>query len=125
MKLPSTRFCVLLRTMPSSALPEIRLPAPAAVPPMSCNGASTKMPRPPLGMAAVPAALVPIRLPSTTLPLPLLKWMPSPPLPAMRLPAPAPAPPMVVLATPPRKLPKRMPWPPFGTAAVPAASVPM
>ena len=41
------------------------LAAPVEVPPIVAPGASTSMPDPPLATAAVPAALVPIRLPST------------------------------------------------------------
>ena len=54
---------------PPSQLPEIRLPAPAAVPPITLFGALLmKMPSSPFGIAAVPSALVPMRFPCTWFP---------------------------------------------------------
>ena len=56
--------------IPTEPLPEIRLPAPAAVPPIVLFGASLmKMPSSPFGIAVVPPAFVPILLPWTRLPL--------------------------------------------------------
>ena len=52
-------------------LPEMRLPAPAVVPPMVLLLAPlvTATPAPPLGIRAVPVALLPMKLPDTTFPV--------------------------------------------------------
>ena len=73
---------------------------------------------------AVPAALVPILFPCTTLPLVPGSRIstPLPPLPEITLPAPATAPP-IVLFEPPAYT--RMPWPALGRGAPPVSSVPM
>ena len=65
--LPWTTTPALLSviSMPRS-FPDTRLPAPAAVPPIVAETLrATRMPRREPGMAAVPAALVPITLPRT------------------------------------------------------------
>ena len=52
--------------MPTEPLPEIRLPAPAVVPPIVLFGALLMMiPSSPFGIAAVPSKFVPILLPWT------------------------------------------------------------
>ena len=112
--------------MPCALLPEMTLPAPAAVPPMVLSVAPlmTNTPKLPLPSAAVPAALVPMKLPSTTLPvvpLPVMS-MPSLVLPLMTLPAAAVVPPMVLLLAPLYDVARR--WR-VAEAAVPAALVPM
>src|SRR5881296_3191007 len=58
---------VSVRKIPAPLFPEITLPAPAAVPPIVLFGPKTSTPGPALGRAAVPAALVPMRFPSTIL----------------------------------------------------------
>jgi hypothetical protein len=53
--------------MPSVELPEMTLPAPAAVPPMTLAEPWTEvMPWPTFGSAASPVASVPMKLPTTT-----------------------------------------------------------
>src|SRR5581483_4052104 len=86
------------------------------------------MPAEALGIAAVPAGFVPMRLPAITFALLSTMLIPAAkncvvvPLPEMTFPAPGCAPPTVV----PELLPHRqMPLPVFGTAADPAASRPM
>ncbi len=68
-RLPTTQLpmVALYTATPQSVLPEMRLPWPAAGPPMRLLSDLTEMPYP-LGRATVPAALVPMKLPSTTLP---------------------------------------------------------
>src|SRR5262245_39556067 len=72
MKLPATTFPVAALTIEMPVeLPEIRLRVPAVVPPMVLPGApEIDMPAV-LFSAAVPDALVPIKLPATTFPLAL------------------------------------------------------
>ena len=75
--------------IPAEPLPEITLPAPAVVPPMMLFGALLmKIPSSPLGMAPVPPALVPIKLPWIWLPVAVLMAISTPTcrLPEMRLP---------------------------------------
>ena len=111
-------------------LPEMRLPAPAVVPPivlafelLACT--------PPLalGSAAVPAAFVPMRLPCTTVLAELVeRWTPTPklpllPLPEIRFPAPLTVPPMKLPIMP--VLNTSTPLCRFAMIAVPVMSVPM
>ena len=76
-----------------------------------------------LARAAVPAALVPIRLPWTTVPVVrlLLRKTPLPPFPEITLPVPAAVPPIVLFG----ELTTWTPTAPLARAAVPAALVPM
>ena len=66
MRLPSTTLPVPPRYRPSDELPEIRLPAPEAVPPIVLPAEPTPMPIS-LPRATVPVTSVPMKLPSTTL----------------------------------------------------------
>ena len=71
---------------PDPRLPEMTLPAPAAVPPTTLPAALSTTPSPRLGSVAVPLAVRPIRLPRTSLPVDV-SWMSMPfcALPEMRL----------------------------------------
>src|SRR5262249_50995617 len=98
---------------PASVLPEMTLPAPAAVPPIVLLEALyTNTPTSPLATAASPAAFVPVRLPWTWLsvaPRPAMR-PPDPPLPEMTLRASEVVPPTVLwdessMSTPFRTLP--------------------
>ncbi len=131
MKLPSTTLFpgapvvpASSKSIPAPALPEIRLPAPAAVPPIVFNDeSSTATPAFPLGAAAVPAALVPMRFPCTRLfvdPCPMMS-MPLPPLPEMTLSAPGLVPPIVFWGDATIDTPS----PPLPAIWVPVASTPM
>ena len=69
-KLPWMRAAVASppdSSMPAVPLPEMRLPAPAAVPPIVVLAEATRMPVP-LGKGAVPCWLVPMKLPSIVTP---------------------------------------------------------
>src|SRR5207302_8627131 len=109
--------------MPLPTFPEMMLRALVVVPPTVLLFEEEFIMTPPLlGSAAVPAALVPIKLPWTEFvdELPTM-LMPTPPLPEMRLPAPAVAPPIVfeeelLMSTPLNELP---------SALFPLTSVPM
>ena len=110
---------------PVLPFPEMRLPAPAAEPPIWLFGESkTKTPKAALGRAAVPVAFVPIRLPCTRLPLVAgsVMKMPKEPFPEITLPAPTATPPTVLLRA---WLVMRMPLCWFGNAPVPSMFVPM
>ena len=50
---------------PDPRLPEMTLPAPWTVPPMTLPAAFSRIPSPRLGSVAVPCAVTPTRLPST------------------------------------------------------------
>ena len=109
---------------PSDPLPEIRLPAPGSAPPIcvSDDVLVSCTPKPVLGAATSPAALVPIRLPRTVVRVAVPDTCtPLPVLPAITLPAPAAVPP----TTWSEPLTITMPLPPLPTAAVPAAFRPM
>ena len=77
-------------------LPEITLPAPAAVPPTVVPVEPDAMATPPmpLGSAAVPARLVPIKFPWIEVSMLLWTTMPAAALPEMRLASPAFGPPI-------------------------------
>ena len=77
------------------------------------------MPSPVLGIAVVPAALIPIKFPCTVAP-PDTMSIPFPEFPEITLRAAADVPPIVTPITFPL-----IPPPPFPNAAVPAALVPM
>src|SRR5262245_53574324 len=102
MKLPMTVLPVVpapFSEIPDELLPEITLRAPVDVPPMvlPVTPPVIQMPRNAFGIAAVPAALVPMRLPATMLLLaPESKSMPSFRLPETTLPLPAVDPPIVL-----------------------------
>ena len=101
--------------------PEMRFPAPGAVPPTRLSR-TTATPAWPLPTAAVPAAFVPIRLawidvPTGGVHVGAAVITPQPVLPETRFPAPG-AP--TTLLSPMTTTPS-----PFGTAPVPEASVPM
>ncbi len=106
--------------MPRPALPETTLRSAGVAPPICVSVAptSSEIPFPPFGRAEVPAGVVPIKLPCTTLALTRLVWklpklMPLVVLPDTRL-----------INT--RLLEPETPMPlPFGIAVVPAAFVPM
>src|SRR4051812_38042268 len=108
---------------PSQPLPEMTLRAPALVPPMVLfvEPYSIATPSDPLGTAAVPAAFVPMRLPSTVSPLAERNQTPLAWLPEITFPEPAAVPPTMSpvepywIVTPLRPLP---------SAAVPPALVP-
>ena len=73
MSLPATRFPVVLPleiSTPSFVLPEMTFPAPLVMPPivLLCAPRLTSTPTP-LGRASVPVMSVPIRFPSTTMPV--------------------------------------------------------
>src|SRR5262245_47228794 len=102
------------------------LRAPAAVPPTVLLVADEAKTRPvALAIAAVPAALVPIRLPWKAVVVAPTMLAAAIALPPMTLPAPVPGvavrPPIVVLVP----LSMRIPSDELPTAAVPAALVPM
>src|SRR5271166_122882 len=115
---------LVIRT-PESRLPEMMLPAPGAVPPIT-------LPSPRLGSAVIPLADRPIRLPVTTLPVvpALLNKIPLRALPEMMLAAEPSrfAAPMVLFEGPGAlEFPDetRIPSPPLGSAYAPARSVPI
>ena len=54
---------------PDPRLPEMTLPAPGAVPPITLPAALSTMPSPRLGTVAMPLAVRPMRLPSTWFPV--------------------------------------------------------
>src|SRR6266511_4014125 len=86
------------------SLPEIRLRAAVVAPPMVFPVGPTSMPTPVLlGMAAVPAAFVPIRFPAMTLPFvpDPEREIPVPMLPEMTLRAAVVVPPTVLEVAPP------------------------
>ena len=102
----------------------MRLPAPAAVPPIVFPPAAARSMPTPFGIGIVPVTSLPIRLPSTTL-SPLASFIPSDELPETTFPGPVPGvevtPPIVLPSDDdPSKMPNRL-----GTADVPAVSVPM
>jgi hypothetical protein len=103
-------------SMPSPALPEITLGA-AVVPTVLPVPESIKMPSPAFAIAAVPAAFVPMKLPAMTLSSPVNKLIPTPLLPEITFPAPAPP---IVFPPAPTSTPTE-----FGIAAVPVALRPM
>src|SRR5512135_3268734 len=103
--------------MPYRLLPEIRLPSPAADPPIVATATLyTSMPVS-FPSAALPSAVVPILLPLMVV-LPYHSLMPSCVLPEIRLPAPAAEPPTVAAAA--IDAPTLL-----AIAPVPAALVPM
>ena len=107
--------------MPYWVLPEIRLPAPVAVPPTVTWLVAIEMPEAVLGRAEPPSALVPILLPWIRID-PARALMPLPALPEMTLPAARVVPPMVVPVEP------VVTWTPavlLGTAIAPVKSVPI
>ncbi len=76
-----------------------------------------------MGTGPVPAAFVPIRLPWIVFCVdPAKRPMPLTPLPETRFPAPVAVPPITLSCVPPDSA---MPWNALGSAAVPAAFVPM
>ena len=112
--------------MPWPSLPEMMLPAPAAVPPTRVLVPhSTEIPSE-FPMAAVPAASVPMKLPSIVVPVAPSgnskhgRATPDPSLPEMRFPCPGPVPPSCTRAVSKRETPVL-----FGRARSPAADVPM
>jgi hypothetical protein len=127
MKLPCTRLPERVPPMeiPGPLLPEMRLRAPGAVPPIvwleefpDCPSVTTPVPFP---MARVPAALVPMKLPCTRLPVvPALMEMPVLSLPEMTLRAAEVVPPIILfelaMFSPRKALPR---------STVPVTSVPM
>ena len=103
--------------------PEMRLRARGATSPITLLGAPRMaMPCSRFGIAAVPAALRPMVLPSTWFPVAVASVIctPSKPFPAMRLPAPVAVPPTMVFGAPMMRTPDQ----PFPSAAVPLAFVP-
>ena len=102
------------------------LPAPATWPPtvLLDDWLEISTPEDPFGSGVVPSAAVPMRLPTIFV---LVDWSSRTPVaplveaPDMRLPAPGAVPPIVTPSTSMTV----MPWPLLGTAAVPAALVPM
>ena len=127
MKLPATVLPVVpaaLMLTPGPVLPEMRLPAPAVVPPMVLLLAPpvTTTPANPLGIRAVPVALLPMKLPDTTFPVAAIPPMMTPwdVLPEITFRSAAVAPPITLFGdemnTPCSRLPR---------AAVPLVLVPM
>ncbi len=112
-------------TMPLDTLPEITFPEPGATPPMTLPLAPLRRTTPTalLGSAAVPETSTPIKFPCTRFPL-VEDWLMTTPLPVfpeMTFPAPALVPPIVLLDAPDSiSIPAAL-----GTAAVPAALVPI
>jgi hypothetical protein len=108
-------------------LPEITLRAATFEPPTKLFVAFPRrampalLPTRQLLTAAVPSALVPIRLPWIWVPLALTTLTPPKSLPESRLPAPATLPPIREFGAPLMAMPSL----PLGSAAVPAAFVPM
>ena len=88
---------------------------------MSCDPLAIDTPVPPLAMAAVPFAFVPMRFPATTSRLPAEMRMPSDLFPEMTLAAPVATPPISSDFPPTIDTPAE----PFGMAAVPVAFAPM
>ncbi len=129
MKLPCTVFPVVAKDTPGSPAPvwpAMTLPAPGVVPPTVLLMALARISTPvsPLGKAAVPAALVPMKFPWMMFPVEPATEIstPSEPLPEIRLRAAGVVPPMRLLAEP---LVMNTPWllaPP--RASVPVGSVP-
>src|SRR5262245_66401979 len=126
-QLPETLFVLqLLQATPEPVLPEMMFRSPGLVPPMVLLFTlwPKEMPAP-FARAERPFAVVPIRLPRTVKPFPLLIDMP-PPFPEMTLPGGVPG----VAVDPPIWVPpvippwlKRMPDPELGMADVPAGVV--
>src|ERR1051326_3490531 len=113
---------------PSLPLPEITLPAPAAVPPIVLPVAPCKKNTPllPLGIAILPVISVPIKFPCTIFDVALVPniSIPPPPLPEIILGAPAAVPPIILLS-PLMAIPIAVLPGPLDMAAVPAALVPI
>ncbi len=122
MALPCTVLSSAKMKTPFSSLPEMRLPAAPVVPAIVFSREEKMFtPWPPLPRSAVPAALGPMRLPSTLFPVaPPTMLTPIPALPEMTLPAPAAVPPIVLFVAPSMITPLK----PLPRAAVPSAFVP-
>ena len=131
MSLPATVFPVApgpAMATPAARLPEMTLRSEETLPPIVLSFALPVMltPSPPLASAALPAAFVPIKLPSTTFrvaaaaPPGLVISTPSVVLPEMTLRATAIVPPIVLAVAPEIDTPI-----PLARASVPAALVPI
>ena len=118
MRLFNSELLPPVTKIPSSLLAEITLPAPLPVPPMVLKDPRILTPATWFPRLELPITSVPILLPWTKLPSPEMS-MPSPLLPEITLPWPAPVPPIVLpelLIDTPSPLPRAM---------APVASVPM
>ena len=114
----------LLREIPSPTLPATSVSPGRSEPTTLSDPAEMSMPTAPFGSAAVPAALVPMRLPAMVLPsaLPVAISTPCWPLPEITLMrCETSVRPMRLSA----ELEIRIPSPPFPSAAVPETFVPM
>ncbi len=104
--------------------PEIIFLSVGVVPPICVPSApaTQRIPIPPFGTAAAPEAFNPTMLPAIEFPVEPLILIPTPTLPEIKFPSHATAPPIVLLLA---FASIWKPFPLFGTAAVPAALVPM
>src|SRR6266545_1848738 len=109
---------------PAPSFPEMTFRAPVWEPPMRTPPLemSTSTPSPRFAIGVVPSSLNPIVLRSITAPSPLWTKMPCPPLPEMTLLEPMAA--LPIVGTPVASK-MEMPLPTLGTAAAPAAFVPI